>query len=171
VLGLIPRQAAAPVHHQRGGVYVRLRRFADAVADYDRALEIDPGLCMVYISRGNARYHLRDLAAQADYWTAFQLDQRSAAAEIIRVLDADVREDAGAVLKNCRQHLRICPEDIVASARRGLTLLLLGRPEEAEAYLHRVVQIGPEWADYLDLLVAAAGRQRNREVPEPENGR
>ena len=39
------------------------RRFADALADCERALEIDPGFCMAYISRGNARYHLRDLAA------------------------------------------------------------------------------------------------------------
>jgi tetratricopeptide (TPR) repeat protein len=144
VLALIPREAAVPVYHQRGGVYVSLRRFADAVADYDRALEIDPGLCMVYISRGNARYHLRDLAGLADYRAAFQLDPPAAAAEVLRVLAADVRDDAGAVLENFRKHLRICPGDIVAYARRGLTLLLLGRPEEAAADLRQVVQRAPE---------------------------
>src|SRR5262249_50685028 len=127
VLRLIPRQAAAPVYHLRGGVRINQRRFREAIADYECALEIDPHLCMVYISRGNARYHLRDLACRDDYRTALRLNPLAAADEIVRMLVNDLQTDAAAVLENCRKHVRICPEDIVAQVRRGLSLWLLGR--------------------------------------------
>jgi serine/threonine-protein kinase len=155
-LRLIPAHAAAPVWHLRGGVRFHQRRFAEAVADYDRALAINPQLCMVYISRGSARYHMRDPAALADYATAFALDGAATAAEVIRLLAADAAEDADAVLKNCRQHIRICPEDVMAYARRGLTLVILGRAAEAAPDLAQVLRRSPEWKERLDLLIETA---------------
>src|SRR5207244_2718255 len=131
VLLLIPRQAAAPVYHLRAGVRFSQRRFAEVLADCNVALEIDSGLCMAYVTRGNARYHLRDAAALADYRTAFQMDRQATAAEIIRFLAEDLRRNADEVFDNCRKHIRIFPNDIVAYARRGLSCLLQGKEEEA----------------------------------------
>jgi tetratricopeptide (TPR) repeat protein len=168
LLQLVPRGAAAPIYHLRGGVCISQRRFHEAIADYDRALEIDPCLCMAHISRGNARYHLRDLHARDDYRRAFRLNPQAAAAEIVRILVNDLREDAAAALENCRKHLRICPDDIVARARRGLSLWLLGREEEAAQDFEQWLQRGPDWKVHLDLLLEAARRhpagQRERVV-------
>jgi tetratricopeptide (TPR) repeat protein len=162
VLRLIPRQAAAAVYHLRGGVRFRQRRFAEAVAELNRALEIEPRSCMAYISRGNARYHLRDRGAQADYRTAFEINSSAAAAEIIRFLVADLQEDAEEVLENCRKHVRICPDDVVAYARRGLTLLLQGNEAEAARDFEECLRKGPTWKAHLELLMETARRHRNQ---------
>lgn len=160
VLRLIPRQAGAPIYHLRGGVRISQRRFREAIADYDRALEIDPGLCMVYISRANARHHLRDLACGDDYLRAFEHNSQAAAAEIIRILVNDLNMDAAVVLENCAKHLRLCPEDSIVYARRGLILWLLGREAEAVRDFEQCLQKSPRWKAYLDLLVETAKRHR-----------
>jgi tetratricopeptide (TPR) repeat protein len=162
ILRLIPRQAAAPVYHLRGGIRFRQRRFAEAVVELNQALEIEPRLCMAYISRGNARYHLRDRNAQDDYLTALAINSAAAAAEIIRILVGDLEEDAEAVLENCRKHVRICPDDVLAYGRRGLTLWLQGREAEAARDFEQCLHKGPAWQAHFELLVEAARRHRNR---------
>jgi len=159
VLRLIPPAAAAPVYHLRGGIRFRQRRFAEALLDFDTALKIQPGLCMAYISRGNVRYHLRDLAGAADYFTAFQLDAPATAAEIIRLVVLDLREDVEGVLENCRKHLRISPDDAIAYVRRGLTLLLLGWEPEGLADFEQCLHRHPDWKEQISMLVATARQQ------------
>src|SRR6185503_20576332 len=105
VLDLIPTEAAAPVHHLRAAVLVTQRRFADAVTECTRALAIDPAFCLAYLSRGHARYHLRDLGAADDYRAAFRIDAAAAAADVARMVARDVA-DVEAVLENCRKHIR-----------------------------------------------------------------
>ncbi len=92
---------------------------------------------------------------------AFRLDARLAASEIIGVLLRDLRNYVGAVLEACRKHIRIDPGDIVAYARRGLTLLLQGRDAEAEADFRQVLTLGPGWSGPLHLLADEARRRRS----------
>jgi tetratricopeptide (TPR) repeat protein len=153
---LLPPQAAASVHHLRAGVLALQLRFADALADCNQAVALDPDFCMAYVTRGNVRYHLRDPAAPVDYARAFELDRRATTAEILRILRDDIRTDADAALKNCRQHLRISPQDVVARVRRGLMLLLLGREVDATADLDDALSRNPGWRDYLLLVIEQA---------------
>jgi tetratricopeptide (TPR) repeat protein len=117
---------------------------------------------MAYISRGNARYHLRDRGAQADYRAALEIDPSAAAADIIRFLAADLREDAEEVFENCRKHVRICPDDVLAYGRRGLTLLLQGKEAEAARDFELLLRKGPAWKAPLELLIETARRHRDR---------
>jgi tetratricopeptide (TPR) repeat protein len=158
LLGLLPERVAPPVYHRRGGVHFLRHDFTAAVADFSRALALDPRFCLAYISRGNTRYHLRDPGGAEDYRVAFRLDRELAASDIIRFLRADLREDVDAVLENCRKHLRIRPDDVVAYARRGLTLLMMGREAEAEADFEQIALRGvdAEWQHYLRALIDAA---------------
>lgn len=167
VLRLIPRQAAAPIYHLRGGVRISQRRFREAIADYDCALEIDPSLCMLYLSRGNARHHLRDFACRDDYHTAFQLHPQAAAAEVVRIVVNDLQTDAAVVLENCRKHVRMCPEDVIAYARRGISLWLVGRQAEAEKDFEQFIRRRPDWKGHLERIIEAARQQRvgHRETP------
>jgi tetratricopeptide (TPR) repeat protein len=157
-----PTKGLAAIYHGRGGVRVLLNDFVGAVADYDRALQIEPDRFLFHISRGNARYHRRDLGAVLDFQAAFRLDPEGAAREVLRILMSDLKRDAQDVLDKCAKHLRICERDVLAYARRGLTLLLVGRNAEARSDLAVVRERVPDMVRFLDRLVALAGNDRNR---------
>jgi tetratricopeptide (TPR) repeat protein len=153
-LGRVAPDQSAAVYHHRGGVKVLLGDFAGAVADYNAALALEPNNPVFHLSRGNARYHRREALALADYRTAFRLDAEAAARAAVRMLADDARRDPEGVLENCRKHLRISARDAVAWARRGLTLLLLGRTAEAQGDLERARALQPEFGPLLDRVVA-----------------
>jgi tetratricopeptide (TPR) repeat protein len=160
---LPPGQQAAALH-VRGGVRALDNDFAGAVADYDRALALEPGNFLFHISRGNARYHLRDRRGAADFRRAFQIDPDGAAREVARLVTEDARRDAEGVLDNCRKHLRIDPRDALAHARRVLILVVLGQDDDALPNLARVAELAPAlWQDLSRALEQArAGRQSGR---------
>ncbi len=160
-----PAHGQATIYHGRGGVRVLQNDFAGAVADYDRALSLDPEKCHYYISRANARYHRRDSRAVADFRMAFRLDPEAAARELLRILTTDVQRQAEAVLANCARHLRLDDRDVVAHARRGLTLLLLGRADEAAPDLARVRELAPDMFVYLRRLIDRAQGLRGGPAP------
>jgi tetratricopeptide (TPR) repeat protein len=153
-----PVAAAAPIYHARGGVRALRNDFAGAIADHDTAIRIDPGYCVAYISRGNCRYHRRDPRGLADYLTAFSLNPEGAARELLRVLTEGVRSGAAEVLDNCDRHLRLDERDLLAHARRGMTLVLLGRAREAAPHLARLRARVPAVAPLLDRILELAGK-------------
>ena len=140
VLALIPRDQAAPAYNGRGAARHILGDYDGALADYNQAIDIDPGLCIAYISRGNARYHKRDLRGIEDHRTAFRLDPGLTVREMVRGFRADLGRGHEAVLENCRKHIRIHPDDLMSYTRRGITLILLGRDSEAEPDLDTVLE-------------------------------
>lgn len=129
------------------------REISCSFGDLERSLEIEPGDCAGYISRGNARYHTSDPECEADYLVAFFLDAAFAAREIVLRLEADIMDDVCQVLVNCRLCLRIDNQNIVARTRLGLALLLLSQDEEAFHHLQQVFRQSPAWRPYLRLLV------------------
>src|SRR5262249_36171714 len=145
-----------------GGVRASQLRFADAIADYSRALEINPQFFTAYVSRANARHHMRDQEAIVDYHAAFRINPHGAAAEIIRILILNYQEDGDLVFENCRKHLRIYPDDIVAFARRGLTFSLLSKEAEAARDFQEILRRSPEWKETLDLLFETLRNRQDR---------
>lgn len=156
LLGLVPEREAVLVHHLRAGALCDLNRFAEAADACTRAIELDPAFCTAYISRGNARYHQRDPAGFADYFHAYQLDPSATVAEVTRILRQDAERDPKGVLENCRKHLRISRDDVLPYARRGLTLVLLGREAEAAPDLAEFLRRLPEWRGFIGDLIDAS---------------
>jgi hypothetical protein len=114
-----------------------------ALADFDRAL-----------------VHQGDPECQADFRAAFLLDAPFTARAIVRLLDDGLRrQDHVDVLTNCRKHLRINPENVVARARRALTLLL-GRDSEAYLDLRPIFMRSPTCKPFLQLLIDEAKQRR-----------
>jgi tetratricopeptide (TPR) repeat protein len=161
-----PAHGLAAIYHGRGGVRVLQNKFAEALADYEQALSLEPDNVCYYISRANARYHKRDVRALQDFRLAIRLDAEGAAREVLRIVTADARRDAELVLENCTKHLRISARDVLANARRGLTLLLLGRQAEARPDLERVSDLLPDLRPHWRRLVELAGGQWSP-VPQP----
>ena len=74
--------------------------------------------------------------------------------EVARMLAQDARRDVEDVLENCRKHLRINPRDALALVRRGLTLLLLGRGDEAAPDLEASARLYPDNGAILEQAIA-----------------
>ncbi len=150
-LAALPAEQAAAAYHCRGGIRALQNDFAGAVADYNHALALEPDNVCFYVSRGHARYHLRDPRGLIDYRMAFRLDPDRAAREVMRVMTI---LDASDVLINCDKHLRLNGRDAIAYARRGLTWMLMGREAEAEADFARFRELAPDMGTCLTRVIA-----------------
>jgi hypothetical protein len=71
-------------------------------------------------------------------------------------------------LDNCRKHLRINPADLTAYVRRGLSLLLLGKDDEAAQDFEAVLSHCPDCKDDLQKTIQTA-RDRGRMLHSSQN--
>jgi tetratricopeptide (TPR) repeat protein len=152
-----PPAASAPIYYHRGGVRIMLKDWLAAIAEFDKALSVNPKFYLALLSRGSTRYHRREfLPGLADYCEALRMDPEGSARELVRLVAEMARRDPKGVLANCDQHLRIHSRDPIAHVRRGLTLLFLGREDEAEPNLARFRELAPDAAPYLDRVIETA---------------
>lgn len=72
-----PRALLAPIYSRRGNTYHFFKEYQQAIADYHRALEVDPNYTSAYSSRGWTYYWLKDYQqAFVDFNHAVELDPR-----------------------------------------------------------------------------------------------
>ena len=65
----------------RGNAKAELKRYSEAIADYDKAIELDPNFALAYMNRGKAKAELKQYSeAIADYDKAIELDPNFALA-------------------------------------------------------------------------------------------
>jgi hypothetical protein len=98
---------------------------------------------------------------------AFTIDPKLAAREVIRILAEDIKSEPLAVLTNCNNHLKANPKLVTAYIRRSLTLVLLGRDDEAEPDFNRIYELVPTEKPRIAMLIDEAKRRRRGELPEP----
>jgi Zn-dependent protease len=82
-LELLPpnHPARGDAHACRGTALARLGEFADARADFDEAIRLQPDTAPYYVNRGRVHSHLSQFdQAQQDYEKALQLDEQLAVA-------------------------------------------------------------------------------------------
>lgn len=66
------------VYHQRGQVYVLLEKLEEALADFNRAVELAPNLCSAYVQKCYADYRSAcQNANQVQIYNAIQATQRA----------------------------------------------------------------------------------------------
>jgi hypothetical protein len=126
---------------------------------FERAPEADPDTCSGFIARGNFRYQKGDPDCIADFRAAFVRDSESAAIEIVRQLEDDIREDIADVLVTCQKRLRANSDDLTARIRLGLALLILCQDSDAFRELRQVFLQNADWRPFLRLLVKEAKRR------------
>lgn len=155
-----PKSACAAILHERGHIRRLQGEIEGAIRDYDTALALEPNSVDILISRANARYLRRDSQTAADYLSALRINEIQAARLIARIVLEDAQRDELGVFENCRQYLRLNPNDPVGLGRLGLSLLALGRDQAARHSLERLQQLLPEAAPYLERVVAEVRRIR-----------
>lgn len=117
--GTLTRRDRAATLVNRGIIHNRTRRFDEAVADFNAALEINSGLGEAYLNRGNSRFfQKRMLDAKADYDKAIEFKSRDLhAAYFNRGLVHEVLQDDAAARADFEAALRIKPDFVPAQAK------------------------------------------------------
>jgi tetratricopeptide (TPR) repeat protein len=157
-LGELPADRAADALHLRGGGEGSGGGFPRGGRRLRRGAGRRARQRLLPDSRANAYYHLRDGRGVDDHRSAFRLNARAAAHEAARLLIDDVRRRPDVVLDNCDRHLRIDPDDALAHARRGLTLMALGRDDESAPGFAQCRDVAPDQGGDLRLVVAVVRR-------------
>lgn len=118
---------------------------AAALADYDRALVIDPQNVNAYINRGLLRSEKGELeAAEADQTKAIALDPDNATAYSNRGFVKSNKGAYEAAIVDLEKAIALDPRHAYAYNNRGQTLAALGRHEEALADYDKSIALDSE---------------------------
>ena len=115
-----------------------------ALADYDKAIEIDPENADLYFNRGNAKHALGDdEGALADYDKALELNPEHSNAYINRGATKDALGDYEGALADYDKALEINPSSALMYSNRGNAKHALGDDEGALADYDKAIEINP----------------------------
>lgn len=160
----------AEAHASRGLAHLASRNFADAEEEFRRAIDINPYLSETYFFYARERFQRGDMKSAARLFRrAADLDptdyqSRCLRAQILqgsghhKQASAEAEEAIAVVEKNMKSY----PDDSSGLDLGALSLLQLGREEEAKRWLQRAVQLDPQ--DPLVLYNAACGYASMNEV-------
>jgi tetratricopeptide (TPR) repeat protein len=148
--GLNPGALSASDHFLRGNSYYETGQYPEALADFNRALELRPDHPNTLNNRGSALARLgRYDEALADYSRALEL----------RPNHPDTLNNRGSALWNlgrydealadCNRALELRPDHPGTLNNRGATLARLGRYDEALADYNRALELRPDYSSAL----------------------
>ena len=150
--------ARATAYYERGNVWFDQQNYTEAIADYDRALALDPSLSRAVHNRGLAYALLGDdNAALRDYAEAIRLDPayRRAYENRVRLLERLVVEKPDETrLQQLADDYGKLAELIPEAAatyryQQGLTLVRLGDRAAARAAFDAALRARPQHVDAL----------------------
>ncbi len=123
-----------------------MKNYAAAVADFDKAIQLNPREASYYFERGRSNYSLPNAAAVAvkDYSKALELEPEWRIAFYNRGLANFVLEDWAASVKDFDKAITMDPTDPKAYEFRGRSLSNLERYDEAIADLTKTIELRPE---------------------------
>ena len=161
---VISQEFMAVDYANRGLTYARLRRYDEALADYARAIQLDPTLAQVYSNRGVAYDSLQRYdEALADYTRAIQLDSAYAPAYNNRGVTYDNLQRYDKALADFTRAIQIDPTFAQAYSNRGRTYTGLQRYDEALADFTRAIQLDPTATTYTNRGLTHARMRRYEE--------
>ena len=140
-----PQNAIA--YFQRGNENLTLGKYKEAIADYDKAIELNPQYALAYNNRGIAKLHLGDSKeAIADYNKAIELDPKYAKAYCNRgIANCDLGNYEKSIT-DCNKAIELNPQDADAYHNRGNAELELGKYKEAIEDYNKAIELNPQFA-------------------------
>jgi tetratricopeptide (TPR) repeat protein len=132
----------------RGNTFVRLKRYPDSLAEYDRALDFDPTFAMALENRG-ALYWMMEKpdAALADLDRAVQVNPRASGAFYNRSVVLAAQGKLQRALQDLNAALSLAPGHVDAHFNRGNLLRALGLHPQALVDYTRAAALSPRMAD------------------------
>ncbi len=163
---LIRAPAAAEIHNNRGAALQNLHRYEEALACYDRAIELKPGYANAYFNRGSVLKKLNRLdAALASYDQAIALNPNHAEAHNNRSALLQEMRRYDEALAGYDRVLALKPNHAEAHNNRGVVLLHTGDTPAAESMFRKALELKPDFADPWFNL---AGIRHCQNADEPD---
>jgi tetratricopeptide (TPR) repeat protein len=152
----------------RGRVLDVSARDEDAVADYTRAIELDPTNPAYYYHRGRALSHPldRDEEAVRDFERALELRPGDARAHRSCCLSYLLVGPPAIALTHAEAAVRLAPDDALSHFCLGQSLNSLKRDTDSLGPFLRAVELAPECDNYWSALAGAYERAGGAGVPE-----
>ena len=128
----------------RGAALLRAGRTEEALADFDRAAQLNPRSAYTYVNRAMALARKGERGqALADFDRAIALSPRFPEAHSERCLLLIRMEEPARALESCNEALRLAPNLPAALLNRSVLYLRAGRADEALADVERVLKFEP----------------------------
>jgi tetratricopeptide (TPR) repeat protein/serine/threonine protein kinase len=159
LVGLVgPKMTEAALHYSFANILCARGKFADALAYYRRAVELDPDDAAGYYHFGNGLRLLgKEAEAEVQYREAIRLQPKDTAARYGLASILSQRGKLAAAEDEYREVLRLKP-DVAGHSLLGTVLLDQGRLPEAIAAFREALRINPDWLPALSGLCYAYGR-------------
>jgi tetratricopeptide (TPR) repeat protein len=152
---VIDRQPShAMAYMVRGTALRRCGEYSQAIADLDRAIELNSRNSEAYTQRAFAcqQGHLRDSnQIFADLNRAIELDATSALAHILRGNEFANLDDHDAAITDYDQAVRLNPRSYMALANRASSKVNVGQLDEARRDLQKAIELNPPAADRTQI--------------------
>lgn len=142
---------AARAHNQRGRMLARLNEDAEALADFNAAIELAPGEPWAYLLRGNHFRKHNDLdRSDADYAEAIRRDPRYAAAYHNRGVNRYDRGQFDQAIADFSTAITVKPDYAEAFNDRGRARSAEGQYERALEDYQAAIRLAPNEALYYN---------------------
>ena len=142
--GNLDKSSLAVALKERGEDHRLAKRYDEAVADYNRAVEIDPYSVLAIVGRG-VTYRLmgRYDEALADYNGAIELDPSNSWVIIGRGVTHQLAERYENAFADYNRAVEVDPYSVLAIVGRGDIHRLMGRYDQALADFNRAIELDP----------------------------
>lgn len=136
--------ASAKDYYERGVAASENDDTERAIAEFSKALEMDPGYVEAYVERGYSWWTKRDFdAALKDLNRALELGPRNARAYLFRGMAKAGGGDSRAAIEDYNKAIEIDPNNADAYRNRGSDRIRLGDEKGAQADYEKTLEIDP----------------------------
>ena len=142
----VPDEAEdAATYHSRGFTHFSKSQYDLALADFNKALELDPGSLVAYHNRGVVYFDLGQLPlAIADFTKAIELGFTGKGSYHLRGVAFGKEGQYDLALEDLNKALKIDPHDASIYTNRGILYLLKGQFKQTISDLNKAIDLGPK---------------------------
>ncbi len=138
-------ESKTAIHFFKGAVYAIKGKGDQAIGEYNRAIEINPGFAIAYRARGKAYLKKRQYdKAISDYNKAIKLDPKYSMAYHHRGFTYYCQGQYEKAITDCSKAIEINPKSVMAYINRGKAYADKGQYDQAISDYTKAIEINPK---------------------------